>query len=205
MIISIQTVQVQTDPSNPIIVNIDCFYDTVTQGDSDCDVKYIVNINYHHLGDNCIQNFHLGRYIFGYTVGNLVLQRRASGAVKRDFRTYIRRYTSQNENFEYGYPHSNALLQFCLKLDPCEPHKAARHPTKGDVIDDVKLFSTVYCRIYCRKSLTLSNQTSRYKRKCIRIDLVLTQIYPALKKVWNQIQPINRELDFGILYLTSLS
>ena len=24
------------------------------------------------LGDNCIQNFHLGRYIVGYTVGNLV-------------------------------------------------------------------------------------------------------------------------------------
>ena len=36
-------------------------------------------------GDNCIQNFHLGRYIVGYTVGNLVLRRRASGAVKRDF------------------------------------------------------------------------------------------------------------------------
>ena len=42
-----------------------------------------------HLGDNCIQNFHLGRYIVGYTVGNFVLRRRGSGAVKRDFRTYI--------------------------------------------------------------------------------------------------------------------
>ena len=68
-----------------------------------------------HLGDNCIQIFHLGRYIVGYTVGNLVLRRRASGAVKRDFRTYIRRYTSPNEKFEYGYPDSNALLQFRLK------------------------------------------------------------------------------------------
>ena len=28
-----------------------------------------------HLGDNCIQNFHLGRYIMRYTVGNLVLWR----------------------------------------------------------------------------------------------------------------------------------
>ena len=54
------------------------------------------------LGDNCIQNFHLGRYIVGYTVGNLVLRRRASGAVKRDFRTYIQQNTSPNENFEYG-------------------------------------------------------------------------------------------------------
>ena len=26
-------------------------------------------------GDNCIQNFHLGKYIIGYTVGNLVLWR----------------------------------------------------------------------------------------------------------------------------------
>ena len=40
-----------------------------------------------YLGDNCIQNFHLGRYIVGYTVGN----------------------------FEYGYPHSNALLTFPFK------------------------------------------------------------------------------------------
>ena len=68
------------------------------------------------LGDNCIKNFHMGRYIVGYTVGNLVLRRRASGAVKRDIRTYIRRYTSPKENFEYGYPHSNALLQFEHKL-----------------------------------------------------------------------------------------
>ena len=74
-------------------------------------------MNVQDLGDNCIQNFHLGRYIVGYTVGNLVLRRRVSRAVKRDFRTYIRRYTctSPNENFEYGYPHSNALLNFSLK------------------------------------------------------------------------------------------
>ena len=58
--------------------------------------------NDRHSGDNCIQNFHLGRCIVGYTVRNLVLRRSASGAVKRDFRTYIRRYTSPNENIEYG-------------------------------------------------------------------------------------------------------
>ena len=56
-------------------------------------------------------NFHLGRYIVRCTVGNLVLRLR----VKRDSRTYIRRYTSPNENFENGYPHSNALLKFSLK------------------------------------------------------------------------------------------
>ena len=77
-------------------------------------------------------------------MGNLVLRRRASGALKRDFRTYIRRYTSPNENFEYGYPHSNALLQFPLKLERCKLHKTARHPSKCDVINDIKLFQTVY-------------------------------------------------------------
>ena len=123
-----------------------------------------------NLGDNCIQkNFHLGRYIVGYTVGNsvlrrrasrvgnLVLRRRASGAVKRELRTYILRYTSPNENFEYGYPHSNALLQSHLKFESCKPHKAARHPTKCDIINDVKLFPTVY------------HSFTGYKIKCIRI------------------------------------
>ena len=87
------------------------------------------------FGDNCIQNFHLERYIVGYTVGNLVLRRCVRGVVKRDFRTYIGRYTSPNENFEYGYPHSNALLTFSLQKDSenvlccaytsrgCQPHK----------------------------------------------------------------------------------
>ena len=51
------------------------------------------------LGDNCIQNFHLGRYIAGYTVGNVVLPRRASGAVKRESER-ISDDTSPNENFE---------------------------------------------------------------------------------------------------------
>ena len=38
-----------------------------------------------YLEDNHIQDFYFGRYIVGYTVGNLVLRRRASGAVERDF------------------------------------------------------------------------------------------------------------------------
>ena len=46
--------------------------------------------------------------------------------------------------FEYGYPHSYALLQFELTLERCKPHKATRHLTKCDVINDVKLFRTVY-------------------------------------------------------------
>ena len=47
----------------------------------------------------------------------LVLQQRVSEALKRDFRMYIQRYTSPNENFEYGYPHSYALLTISLQKD----------------------------------------------------------------------------------------
>ena len=79
--------------------------------------EYAALIHSIDLGDNCIQNFHLGRYIVRYTVGNLVLRWRVRGAVKRDFQTYIRRCTSPNENFEYGYPHSNALLTFSIQKD----------------------------------------------------------------------------------------
>ena len=37
------------------------------------------------------------------------------GAIKRDFGIFIRQNTSPNENFEYGYPHSNAPLTFFLQ------------------------------------------------------------------------------------------
>ena len=71
--------------------------------------------------DNCIQNIHLGRYIVEYTVGNLVLRRRTSGAEKRDFRAYSISddIPSQMKKIEYGYPHSNAILQFRLKWEHC--------------------------------------------------------------------------------------
>ena len=97
--------------------------------DVDSDCYWIYENSWLNLGDNCIQNIHLGRYIIGYTNRNLVLWPHAKGPVKCDFRTYIRHYTSLNENFEYGYPHSSALLQFHLKLEHCKPHKAVCHPT----------------------------------------------------------------------------
>ena len=105
---------------------------------------FTIHLPAYQLWNNCIQNFHLGRYIVGYTVGNLVFRRRTSGAVKRDFRTYIRHYTSPTDNFEYSYSHSNALLQLRFKSERCKSRIAARHPSKRDVIYDVKLFPTVY-------------------------------------------------------------
>ena len=59
---------------------------------------------------------------------------------------------------------SNWSVARCIKL-----HKGVRHPTKVDIINEVKLFPTVYRRIYCRKFLTLFNQMSCYKSKNIRI------------------------------------
>ena len=60
---------------------------------------YLCNETLKHLGDSCMQNVHLGRYIIGYMVVNFVLRRHVSGL-----------YTSPNEHFEYGYPHSNTLF-----------------------------------------------------------------------------------------------
>ena len=64
-------------------------------------IKTIIKTGY-----NCIQNFQVffvfflggGGLIVGYSVGNLVLHRRVSGAKKRDFQMYIGQYAS-NENF----------------------------------------------------------------------------------------------------------
>ena len=54
------------------------------------------------------------RYIVGYTFGNHVLRLRSHVAVKLNFRPYIRRYTSPNENFEHSYPLIHCLLLFPL-------------------------------------------------------------------------------------------
>ena len=79
---------------------------------------------------------------------------------------------------QYGKPHSNTFLQVHLKLECCKPRKASCHPTKCHVINDVKLFPTVYRRIYCCIFLMLSNQMSCYKSKCIR--MIINQIYDII-------------------------
>ena len=40
------------------------------------------------LGDNCIQNLHLGRYIVGYVDGNLILRRCFPGSYVLSLRDY---------------------------------------------------------------------------------------------------------------------
>ena len=125
------------------------------------------------LGDNCIQNFHLGRYIVGYTVGNFVLRRRVSGAVKHDFQPYIRRYTSPHENFEYGYPHSNVLFNFytskTLSFAPNVVFVRDVNHYVDQSLASLLLTSDFLRYISGYKFLTLSHQTSGYIHKCIRI------------------------------------
>ena len=58
------------------------------------------------------------------------------------------------------------LMHFSsLQVVALQAHKAARHTTRCDVIDDVNLFSTVYRRVYFCNFLTLSNQTSRVTKE----------------------------------------
>ena len=67
-----------------------------------------------YLGDNCIQNVHVGRYIVGYMAGNFVLRRRVPqmNILNMVIPMEISFYgdASPKWNFEYGYPHSNALF-----------------------------------------------------------------------------------------------
>ena len=67
----------------------------------------------------------------GYTIGNLVLRQHASGAVKRDFRTYIRRNTSQMKNLNMVNP---IIMLFCsfvwnLSVASFMPHIIQRNVT----------------------------------------------------------------------------
>ena len=54
-------------------------------------LSWLIGIPYSikQLGDNCIQTFHMGRYIVRYTVRNLFLKQIISGAVKLYFLPYI--------------------------------------------------------------------------------------------------------------------
>ena len=91
-------------------------------------------------------------------------------ARKRDFETYIRRYTSRKENFEYGYPHSNARLTFSLQknaenvlcCDYVQWLPAAKTASElYSLINQQK--ATLYYNVwlYCCKFMILSNQMSR--------------------------------------------
>ena len=110
------------------------------------------------FGNNWNKNVHLGRYINTYTVGNFSFTVMHEQSCKTLFMTIhpTNIYTTQNENFEYGYPNSIAqylclftinlyfISNWSITIQDYYLHKVACSPTKCDIIDDVKLFSTVY-------------------------------------------------------------
>ena len=111
----------------------------------------------YHLGDNCFQNFHLGRLIsqkLSFTVTPLECRYKKT--------TYSDQYFSLNETFKYGYRHSNALLRFRLKLECCKPHTSC--PTKGCAILTLGLTGVVCSDWVCHKPHVDSrDQVSRYE------------------------------------------
>ena len=50
----------------------------------------------------------------------------------------------QMKKFEYGYPHSNAISTVLSQIECCKPHNATHHLMKCEIINDVKLFPTVF-------------------------------------------------------------
>ena len=112
------------------------------------------------LGDNCIQNFHL--------VG-----------ISSDIRAErISDIPLQIKILNMVIPISMQFCSFVLNWSG----SPAKSRTSPNVINDVKLFPTVYRRIYCCNFLTLSNQTSRYKIKCLEINVVC-----LLGTVWDNL------------------
>ena len=97
----------------------------------------------------------------------------------------------------------DALLQFCLKFEPWKLPKATRHPMICDVINDVKLFLTVYHRIYCRNFFMLSNQTSHYKIRFRSVAVFLESTLIANNA--NPDQTAQMYLTFTICYTNSNS
>ena len=71
-------------------------------------------------------------------------------------------------NLKMAIPILN-LMHFCTFVSNCSIEMCIKRPTKCDVINDVKLFPKVFCRIYCRKFLT-SNQMSYTKVSALEIE-----------------------------------
>ena len=93
-------------------------------------------------------------------VGNFVLRRCVRRAVKNVISERISdKIPPQMKILNMVIPilmHFYSLVSNWIGASRIKPHKGVRHPTKYDVINDVKLFPTVYHRIYCPKFLTLS-------------------------------------------------
>ena len=108
---------------------------------------------------------HSRRYIVGYMLSNLVL--RASSCKTRFPTVHLIKYLPKWKFWIWLSPF------WCISAVSSQigAMQAACHPTKCDVIKDVKLFQMVYRRIYCHNFWTLSKQMSCYKFKWVRISI----------------------------------
>ena len=95
------------------------------------------------LWDNCIQNFHLWRYIF---------TAKPDRSPKTRFPTvvYLTIYVPKWKFWIWlsTFYCTSAVLS---QIGVLQPQKATCHPTKCDIINDIKLFPTVYHKICLRK------------------------------------------------------
>ena len=108
------------------------------------------------------------RRIYGRKFSFIATRKRS---LKRDFRTYIRRYTSPNENFEYGYPHSNALLTFSFQKDS-ENVLCCAYTSSG-----CQLHKTA-CQLHIFTCQPIKSDVTLWRRVCDSISQdVLSQIY----------------------------
>ena len=103
---------------------------------------------------------------------------RATGVAKRDFQPMSDDIPPQIKKMNMVIP---ILMHFCSFISKWGV--ASRMKPHIDVINDVKPFQTV-----CRTFLTSSNQTSRYKLKCIRLCVGVTQcLVLVFKRVFKRV------------------
>ena len=116
-------------------------------------------------------------------VGNLVLRRRASRAVKRDFQRISDDTPPKIKVLNIVIPILMRFYRFVSNwsiVSRIKPHKGVRYQMKCYTINDVKLFLTVYRKIYWRKFLTFTNRISHSKNKCIRIAIIRQSLIISL-------------------------
>ena len=119
-----------------------------------------------------------------YTVVNLLFRRCTSRAVKHAwFSNIYLKINLPKRIFLIWLSRFWCTSAVFTPMEHCKQHKDEFHLLKCGVINDIKLFGTVYCRIYCCKCLTLSNQTLHFKIKCIRILYIVIAIWGRFSTV----------------------
>ena len=117
-----------------------------------------------------------------YTFGNHVLRLHSHVAVKLNFRLYIRRHTSPNENFEYSYPLSIFLAHLGFK-NYYSSFKMTADPGVASLISaESHTFVMIDHEIIFMAILLHSPDSRSYKRKYVQEVLVNRLVKLAQEK-----------------------